>query len=303
VQNAQQQGALGDGSDRSGLGGIGVDLDGAHRAVLLEGLGQLALGDPVGERTSRPGGGRGHLHELVVTLDRPQPGPTVTTQSHGGHRAAGGLGEGPEDTTGDATRRDARFERRLKLTGDFSEGAAGKKKVTASCADGVLVVRVEAGDSELAHKKDARVSVSGEAPSLPFPSDDAEALGEDEITLLKRFVPGFNATNFEVTVTDGSSKNGFQKKLTAVGTAKGSDKTKRVCFATSLPNRLDVDTIKAFVVDGVLTVTAATPLRLENRDVTVRSDEPASLPPASNETAQRDEPEVLASQDKNAVVA
>ena len=52
----------------------------------------------------------------------------------------------------------------------------------------------------------------------------------------------------------------------------------RVAFAATLPRRLDLRSLKAFVVDGVLTVTAAAPPPAETRTVVVRADAPAALP-------------------------
>jgi len=50
-----------------------------------------------------------------------------------------------------------------------------------------------------------------------------------------------------------------------------------------LPSRVDLGSLKAFVVDGVLTVTAAAPLPAERKTVLVRADAPAALPPSRRE--------------------
>jgi hypothetical protein len=120
------------------------------------------------------------------------------------------------------------------------------------------------------------VPVFAEAPALPAPGPDAAALGEDEITVMRRAVPGLKAANFEVSAT-ADAEGGARL------TAAANDATRRVAYAATLPSRVDLLSLKAFVVDGVLTVTAAAPLPAERKTVLVRADAPAALPPSRRE--------------------
>ena len=56
-----------------------------------------------------------------------------------------------------------------------------------------------------------------------------------------------------------------------------------MAYAATLPSRVDLGSLKAFVVDGVLTVTAAAPLPAESKTVVVRADAPAALPASRRE--------------------
>ena len=144
--------------------------------------------------------------------------------------------------------------------------------VSARCADGALTLVV----APPAPPAPVAVPVSAEAPALPAPGPDAAALGEDEITVLRRAVPGRKAAHFEVVATAGAAKDGATLRVSAGADAGGT--RGRVAFATTLPRRLDLRSLKAFVVDGVLTVTAAAPPPAETRTVVVRADAPAALP-------------------------
>ena len=117
--------------------------------------------------------------------------------------------------------------------------------------------------------------MSAEAPAPPAPGPDAAALGEDEITVLRRAVPGRKAAHFGVVATAGAAKTARPCECppAPTGGTRG-----RVAFAATLPRRLDLRSLKAFVVDGVLTVTAAAPPPAETRTVVVRADAPAALP-------------------------
>ena len=144
--------------------------------------------------------------------------------------------------------------------------------VSARCADGALTLVV----APPAPPAPVAVPVSAEAPALPAPGPDAAALGEDEITVLRRAVPGRKAAHFEVVATAGAAKDGATLRVSAGADAGGT--RGRVAFAATLPRRLDLRSLKAFVVDGVLTVTAAAPPPAETRTVVVRADAPAALP-------------------------
>ena len=144
--------------------------------------------------------------------------------------------------------------------------------VSARCAHGALelVVAPPAAPAPVA------VPVFAETPALPAPGPEAAALGEDEITVLRRAVPGRKAAHFEVVATAGAAKDGATLRVSAGADAGGT--RGRVAFAATLPRRLDLRSLKAFVVDGVLTVTAAAPPPAETRTVVVRADAPAALP-------------------------
>ena len=144
--------------------------------------------------------------------------------------------------------------------------------VSARCADGALTLVV----APPAPPAPVAVPVFAEAPALPAPGPDAAALGEDEITVMRRAVPGLKAANFEVSAT-ADAEGGARL------TAAASDATRRVAYAATLPSRVDLGSLKAFVVDGVLTVTAAAPLPAERKTVLVRADAPAALPPSRRE--------------------
>ena len=141
--------------------------------------------------------------------------------------------------------------------------------VSARCAHGALelVVAPPAAPAPVA------VPVFAEPPALPAPGPDAAALGEDEITVLRRAVPGRKAAHFEVAATADADGVAALRAVAAADGTRG-----RVAFAAALPRRLDPRSLKAFVVDGVLTVTAAAPAPAETRAVVVRADAPAALP-------------------------
>ena len=141
--------------------------------------------------------------------------------------------------------------------------------VSARCADGALTLVV----APPAPPAPVAVPVSAEAPALPAPGPDAAALGEDEITVLRRAVPGRKAAHFEVAATADADGVAALRAVAAADGTRG-----RVAFAAALPRRLDPRSLKAFVVDGVLTVTAAAPAPAETRAVVVRADAPAALP-------------------------
>ena len=99
-----------------------------------------------------------------------------------------------------ASKRRGSFRREFRL-------ADASAVVSASCADGVLVIRV-ARPPRLPPRV---VPVSPEPPKLPAPGEDAEANGssEDEITVLRRAVPGVPASAFSVEAdADGTLRVG-----------------------------------------------------------------------------------------------
>ena len=158
------------------------------------------------------------------------------------------------------------FKKRLRFDKHLKDKNA---IVSARCADGALALVV-------APPAPVAVPVFAEAPALPAPGPDAAALGEDEITVMRRAVPGLKAANFEVSAT-ADAEGGARL------TAAANDATRRVAYAATLPSRVDLGSLKAFIVDGVLTVTAAAPLPAERKTVLVRADAPAALPPSRRE--------------------
>jgi HSP20 family molecular chaperone IbpA len=161
------------------------------------------------------------------------------------------------------------FKKRLRFDKHLKDKNA---IVSARCADGALALVV----APPAPPAPVAVPVFAEAPALPAPGPDAAALGEDEITVMRRAVPGLKAANFEVSAT-ADAEGGARL------TAAANDATRRVAYAATLPSRVDLGSLKAFVVDGVLTVTAAAPLPAERKTVLVRADAPAALPPSRRE--------------------
>ena len=174
-----------------------------------------------------------------------------------------------------ASKRRGSFRREFRL-------ADASAVVAASCVDGVLVIRVARPPSPPPHV----VPVSAEPPALPAPGEDAEANGEDEITVLRRAVPGVPASAFSVEVAaDGTLRvAGASKSTPAVG-------ARRFGFVAKLPAGIDRETLDARVVDGVLTITAAAPVAPERILIDVRSDVPAALPEAEKQKPKEDKPE------------
>ena len=174
-----------------------------------------------------------------------------------------------------ASKRRGSFRREFRL-------ADASAVVAASCVDGVLVIRVARPPSPPPHV----VPVSAEPPALPAPGEDAEANGEDEITVLRRAVPGVPASAFSVEVAaDGTLRvAGAAKSTPAVG-------ARRFGFVAKLPAGIDRETLDARVVDGVLTITAAAPVAPERILIDVRSDVPAALPEAEKQKPKEDKPE------------
>ena len=162
-----------------------------------------------------------------------------------------------------ASKRRGSFRREFRL-------ADASAVVSASCADGVLVIRVARPPAPPPRV----VPVSPEPPKLPAPGEDAEANGssEDEITVLRRAVPGVPASAFSVEAdADGT--------LRVVGAARSAELgERRFRFVAKLPAGIDRGTLDARVVDGMLTITAAAPVSPERILVDVRSDVPAALP-------------------------
>ena len=160
-----------------------------------------------------------------------------------------------------ASKRRGSFRREFRL-----EDASAV--VSASCVDGVLVIRVARPPAPPPRV----VPVSPEPPKLPAPGEDAEANGEDEITVLRRAVPGVPASAFSVEAdADGT--------LRVAGAARSAELgERRFRFVAKLPAGIDRGTLDARVVDGMLTITAAAPVAPERILVDVRSDVPAALP-------------------------
>jgi len=152
--------------------------------------------------------------------------------------------------------------------------------VSARCADGALALVVEPP----APPAPVAVPVFAEAPAPPKPGPDAAARGADEITVLRRAVPGRKASHFEVAAT--ADADGARAALRVAAAADADGTRGRLAFAVTLPRRLDPRSLKAFVADGVLTVTAAAPAPAETRAVEVRADAPAALPRRLEETAR-----------------
>ena len=105
-----------------------------------------------------------------------------------------------------------------KNAGSAATSSRTNAVVSARCADGALplVVAPPAPPAPVA------VPVSAEAPALPAPGPDAAALGEDEITVLRRAVPGRKAAHFEVVATAGAAKDGATLRVSAGADAGGT---------------------------------------------------------------------------------
>lgn len=168
-----------------------------------------------------------------------------------------------------ASKRRGSFRREFRL-------ADASAVVAASCVDGVLVIRVARPPATPPHV----VPVSAEPPALPAPGEDAEANGEDEITVLRRAVPGVPASAFSVEVAaDGTLRVAGESRI--AGAAKSA--ARRFVFVAKLPAGVDRGTLDARVVDGMLTITAAAPVAPERILIDVRSDVPAALPEAEKQ--------------------
>ena len=161
-----------------------------------------------------------------------------------------------------------RFEKKLKLRGEHDA-------ITAYCANGLLVVAFAAQPPPVP----VSVPVASSAPTLPAPADDAYAVGEDEITVLRRVVPGFPASAFTVTAVDSDGR----QTLSVRANDSSVNNRRAISFTTNLPARTELSTLQAFVVDGVLTVTSATPLPVEKKVIEVRKDVVAALAVEKNE--------------------
>lgn len=170
--------------------------------------------------------------------------------------------------TGDKEGTSTKFEKRFKLNG--SDGA-----VAAFCAHGELMVTISPQPSP----PPVVVPVVTSTPILPAPPDGAEQLGHDEVTVLRRAVPGFPASTFQVTAV---SENGAQTlRVLATDDESGNSRVGRraVSVTAALPARLDLSTLRACLVDGIITVTAQTPHPVENREIYVSKDVVAALTP------------------------
>jgi hypothetical protein len=104
-------------------------------------------------------------------------------------------------------------------------------------------------------------------------------VGEDEITVLRRVVPGFPASAFTVTAVDSDGR----QTLSVRANDSSVNNRRAISFTTTLPARTELSTLQAFVVDGVLTVTSATPLPVEKKVIEVRKDVVAALAVEKNE--------------------
>lgn len=214
--------------------------------------------------------------DITVTRKRPAEQLLVTGKSSSRRRLVSGRAGGDDSRVV--------FRREFKLS---DPDAA----VTATCADGLLTIRV------VAPTPIAPFSVPVSADRmLPPPTsstatdDDAENNNEDDaaalkkedegkkITVMRRAVPGATAAGFKVEVTFGNRREG-KMILTADAdcTVAGLGR-RRFHFATSLPEGLDHSTLRANVVEGLLTVTAAAPAAPAPVAVHVSGDTPAALP-------------------------
>ena len=186
-----------------------------------------------------------------ISISRKRPAETLLVE--GSSRALGGR----------------KFRRVLAL-------ADPEATVKAWCVDGLLTIRVVNP-----HATGVNVPVSATPLGLPAPADanenahDADKIDGDKVTLIQRAVPGVSAADFTVEI---DRKN----TLTARADASTRFGRRRYSFSVALPKNVDMATVAAEVVNGVLTVCAAKPAAPERITVAVRGDVPASLPSAAD---------------------
>ena len=185
-----------------------------------------------------------------ISISRKRPAETLLVE--GSSRALGGR----------------KFRRVLAL-------ADPEATVKAWCVDGLLTIRVVNP-----HATGVNVPVSATPLGLPAPVDanenaDADKIDGDKVTLIQRAVPGVSAADFTVEI---DRKN----TLTARADASTRFGRRRYSFSVALPKNVDMATVAAEVVNGVLTVCAAKPAAPERITVAVRGDVPASLPSAAD---------------------
>ena len=126
-------------------------------------------------------------------------------------------------------------------------------RASASHVDGLLTIRVVNP-----HATGVNVPVSATPLGLPAPADanenadDADKIDGDKVTLIQRAVPGVSAADFTVEI---DRKN----TLTARADASTRFGRRRYSFSVALPKNVDMATVAAEVVNGVLTVCAAKP--------------------------------------------
>merc|ERR1712100_334957 len=185
-----------------------------------------------------------------ISISRKRPAETILIE--GSSRALGGR----------------KFRRVLAL-------ADPEVTVKAWCVDGLLTIRVVNP-----HATGVNVPVSATPLGLPAPVDanenaDADKIDGDKVTLIQRAVPGVSAADFTVEI---DRKN----TLTARADASTRFGRRRYSFSVALPKNVDMATVAAEVVNGVLTVCAAKPAAPERITVAVRGDVPASLPSAAD---------------------
>ena len=185
-----------------------------------------------------------------ISISRKRPAETLLVE--GSSRALGGR----------------KFRRVLAL-------ADPEVTVKAWCVDGLLTIRVVNP-----HATGVNVPVSATPLGLPAPADanenaHADKIDGDKVTLIQRAVPGVSAADFTVEI---DRKN----TLTARADASTRFGRRRYSFSVALPKNVDMATVAAEVVNGVLTVCAAKPAAPERITVAVRGDVPASLPSAAD---------------------
>lgn len=188
--------------------------------------------------------------DITVTRKRPAEALLVTGKS----KRRGGAG----------------FRREYRLTDPRS-------KVTATCADGLLTIRVvtpTVAPFQVPVSADRTLQLPTSAAAAP--AADIHAAADDNtaenITVMRRAVPGATAADFKVEVTpEGYLKASADCAVSELG-------RRRFQFAVSLPNGVDRSTVRANVVDGVLAVTAAAPVPPTPVAVEVSGDRLAALP-------------------------
>ncbi len=167
----------------------------------------------------------------------------------------------------DASRRLGGFERRFRV-GD------PRARVDATCADGVLTVRV----SEPEPAPEVLVPINAPDASETTPKEDGEhaaaaaaAAEASAIEVFRRALPGVPASAYAIAA-DADDGAGFARLRVRAETARGA-----YAFAARLPEGTDGNTLRARVADGIVIVTAAKAEKPAPRAVPVRGDRHADF--------------------------
>jgi HSP20 family molecular chaperone IbpA len=167
----------------------------------------------------------------------------------------------------DASRRLGGFERRFRVGEPLA-------RVDATCADGVLTVRV----SEPEPAPEVLVPIDAPDASETTPKEDgehaaaaAEAAEASAIEVFRRALPGVPASAYAIAA-DADDGAGFARLRVRVETPRSA-----YAFAARLPEGTDRNTLRARVADGIVVVTAAKAEKPAPRTVPVRGDRHADF--------------------------